>query len=715
MDKTIRFSFVVHNHQPAGNFDRVFVDAFEHCYRPFVEVLSRHPHVKFTQHWTGTLLEWLNDHRPDFIRTLRTLVRRGQLELLTGSYYEAILPVIPPEDRVGQIRKLSAMIEDLFGVRPRGMWLAERVWEPHLVGSLASAGVQFVLLDDTHFRMAGIGDAGMAAYYRTEDCGTSVDVFPIDKTLRYLLPFRVIEEAKHHLQRMADEKGTRLLVHADDGEKFGVWPKTYASVYEEHWLEDFCEMLGQEQSWIKTVHLSEAVDASPPAGRVYLPTASYQEMMKWALPTDHAFQLDQFEKRLDALHAEDDRANFVRGSFWRNFLVKYPEANHMHKKMLRIAARFPDAGNEKRTELAAARDHLWAGQCNDAYWHGVFGGLYLPNLRFPVYRNLLKAEAILDSIGKSSGLRVETVDFDCDGMDEVIIEGRRLNLYLKPGTGGHLLELDDKLLSVNLLDILSRREEIYHRRLLAGTTGTDDAIPEAKEEGLEKHLYFDWYRHASLIDHFFADDTTVQSFGTARYLEMGDFVDRPYEHRVRHEAGSVVLSMERDGSVWLGEDRNHRIRVAKELTYRDGEDGFEVAYRIVNMERQPVELWFGIEFNVGLMAGDAPDRYFQIDGTRPDDSRLRSTGETPGTSRVKLVDEWLGLETEIAVNKPATVWRCPVETISLSEAGLERVYQSSIVVPHWRFRLEKAFAVTVRQSITSLNSSDRRTRKGPSA
>ena len=37
-------------------------------------------------------------------------------------------------------------------------------------------------------------------------------------------------------------------------------------------------------------------------------------------------------------------------------------------------------------------DHLYRSQCNDAYWHGVFGGLYLNHLREAAYSNLLRAE-----------------------------------------------------------------------------------------------------------------------------------------------------------------------------------------------------------------------------------------------------------------------------------------------------------------------------------
>ena len=69
----VHFVFAVHNHQPAGNFDSVFEEAFRHSYEPFLEVLERHPAVKCTQLWTGTLLEWLLRVHPDFVERMGIL------------------------------------------------------------------------------------------------------------------------------------------------------------------------------------------------------------------------------------------------------------------------------------------------------------------------------------------------------------------------------------------------------------------------------------------------------------------------------------------------------------------------------------------------------------------------------------------------------------------------------------------------------------------
>lgn len=702
--KTINTVFAVHNHQPIGNFEKIFEEAYQHSYKPFLDVMENHPGIKITQHWTGTLLEWLMEKHPELIEKMREMVKRGQLELLTGSYYEAILAIIPEHDRIGQIKKLSDYIHKHFDYEPRGMWLAERVWEQTLVASLEKAGVEFVVVDDTHFRHVGLHDEELLGYYITEEQGHTIKVLPIDKTLRYTVPFRPLEETLHYFQNVASGSRMRVVINADDGEKFGVWPKTFDHVYTNGWLNSFCMMV-EENPWIKMIHLDEVVDNFPSLGRIYLPTASYAEMLKWALNPTAFIQLENFEKELRQKNIDEENLMFVRGGYWRNFLAKYPESNHMHKKMLRVAGR-AKVVSEKKKVPQDVWDNIWAGQCNDPYWHGVFGGLYLPNLRFPVYRNLLEAEKKLDEIEKLSPIRVEESDFDCDGSREILVESDEMNLYFKPGVGGSLIELDYKPIAYNLLDILSRREEGYHRRLMTKGGKLEESSNVhngvlVKELGLEKHLHFDWYRHASLVDHFFSPHTTLEMYSQSKYLELGDFVNQPYKHKVDLEKDGVKITLQRDGALWF-DNLPHRISVQKIVKYNTGKTEFAVDYTITNREPKTVDIWFGVEFSVGLMAGDAHDRYYMVEKRSLDDKRLRSTGVEKNVKHFSLVDEWLGIETAFTLKQAATLWRHPIETVSLSEAGFERIYQCSIVTPTWRTKLDKEVRYQIVQKVRKL-------------
>src|SRR5207302_4308191 len=117
-----------------------------------------------------------------------------------------------------------------------------------------------------------------------------------------------------------------------------------------------------------------------PLDRADLPTAAYTEMIEWVFPTRvrqhyHAV-LQEFASRPEVLA-------FLRGGSWRGFFRKYPESNLLQKKMLRVSATIAatpaptcDQCEKQAEELAQARDLLLRAQCNDAYWHGIFGGIY---------------------------------------------------------------------------------------------------------------------------------------------------------------------------------------------------------------------------------------------------------------------------------------------------------------------------------------------------
>ena len=68
--KKIQFIFGVHLHQPVGNFDWVFEDAFQKSYLPFLNVLNRYPNISLVIHVSGPLLEWLEKNHPEYLDEL---------------------------------------------------------------------------------------------------------------------------------------------------------------------------------------------------------------------------------------------------------------------------------------------------------------------------------------------------------------------------------------------------------------------------------------------------------------------------------------------------------------------------------------------------------------------------------------------------------------------------------------------------------------------
>ncbi len=684
--KSVIFSFATHNHQPVGNFEHVFEESYARSYRPFFELAAKYPRVRFATHFTGILLEWLEEKHPDHVARLGRMVQSGQLEMISGGYFEPILSVIPPVDQQAQIAMLSQKVRELFFSEPRGMWLAERVWEQSLASVLHRAGIQYVLLDDSHFLAAGLREEDLNGYYFTEDAGETIAIFPISKELRYAIPFAPVDETIRVLRDAASERGTNIVTFADDGEKFGVWPQTYEHVYEDGWLDEFFRKLSEQSNWITFLPPGEVLDRVAPRGRIYLPTGSYAEMMQWSLPTAQAnLAFEHFLQILD-----EDKPNwqeyraFARGGYWRNFFVKYPESNHLHKHSLRTSARI-EAFATTGLDLSEARRELLRSQCNDPYWHGVFGGIYLSNLRHANYTALITADAILDRAEGRSGIRMEATDMDCDGAPEIILESPVLSLFVKPSLGGMIAEIDFKPRAFNATNIVSRRTEAYHSKIAEATLDSDKSEAtsihnglKAKESGLEKLLVYDDYRRGCLIEHFLDPD---RSFDPQQGLEeIGNFVTSAFEWGWNEGEGCLQLSC--SGTV-LGKP----VRLVKQLVVSPDGGDLKVTYSITNESAEQLRFSFASEWAFHLLAPDAPDRYYESDGKKLSWPAMNSNGRLPKASNIRLVDEYLKLAIAIDTVGSDEIVRYPIETVSMSEGGFERMFQGSIVMPIWKVEL----------------------------
>lgn len=636
MDK-VKFLFAVHNHQPLGNFTHVFEQAFSQAYWPFLQLASQYPGFKFALHFTGFLWEFMLDKHPEGLELVRQLVKSGQVELLGGGFYEPVLTQIPEKDRQAQIRLMNDFLQEQFGVRPAGLWLAERVWEPQLASFLHRAGFSYTLLDEEHFHYAGLEN--IYGYYLTEDEGLSLGIFPIDKKLRYLIPFRSLEEIDSYFRKI-DNQGGKVAIIGDDGEKFGLWPGTNKWVYEQGWLKTFLEYL--ESNQVEMLSFSAFMNQTPALGRGYLPPASYEEMMEWVLPPARQAEFIRLKTSLP----EDSRL-FLRGGQFRDFDLKYPESHQLRCRALQVAAEI-----DKNQAEEASQD-LYRAQCNDAYWHGVFGGLYLPHLRRAVSSQLISAELKLPF---ESGW--EKSDFDLDGQDEYELRTPVFFVWVKPAAGGSVIEIDDRFEGVNLTDVLTRRQEFYHLYSTSGgQAGEAKSIHEVNRvlpAEAQRWLIFDSYQRHSFLDRIFPVDINREEYEKTYHQEAENFIGRQYQARLEEDS----LILEREDEVNL-KGSQARIKIKKII--RPGRNSVLFAWEIENRGEADLSFSFSSEWNLALFE----DQY-QI---KP--NRL----EVPG---------W---QLNLAAVASAEIWDFPVKTVSQSEKEFEIITQGISFHFLWRLKL----------------------------
>ena len=686
MSQTIRFILALHNHQPIGNFTGVMEQAYQESYRPFLDVFERYPTLKVALHTSGSLMEWLASAHPEYLDRLGELVAAGKIEILGGAYYEPILAMIPRRDRIGQIRAYTAWLEHRLDAKVRGMWIPERVWEQAFASDLAAAGIQYTVLDDYHFKNAGLIPSQLDGYYATEDDGQLLAVFPGSERLRYTIPFADPQQTIDHLAMIAGRRPGAVVVFGDDGEKFGTWPETHKHVYTNGWLTRFFDLLVANESWIKVTTLGEAIDSVPPVGKVFLPDSSYREMTEWSLPVEQLVEYERLKHDLEHDSRWPSLSQFVKGGFWRNFKIKYPEADEMYTRMLMVSQKLDAAlgAGYDRELVEAARSELYRGQCNCSYWHGAFGGIYLPHLRNAVYQHLISADNLLDRAADRIEPWVEATpgDFNLDARQEVFLANDKLATLISPFQGGQLYELDVRSICHNLLATLARRPEAYHRKVLAGPGGGNGNVASIhervvfKQPGLDQRVQYDSHPRKSLLDHFFDNEATLNAVVAGHAEERGDFAQGTYEARVRRNPQRIQVQLSRQGRV-----QNQPIKITKGLTLTAGSSALEIAYLLEGLP-PGATFHFGVEFNFAGLPGNCDDRYFH-DGNGRRLGHLGRQLDLTDVGAIALVDEWLGIELVLRSSCPGSLWAFPIETVSQSEGGFELVHQSVAVMPHW--------------------------------
>jgi 4-alpha-glucanotransferase len=675
--RTMNLALVIHNHQPIDNDTEIIERVYRTSYLPFLRKLSEFPTVKANIHYTGYLLEWIEKEHPDFIALLRRMVERGQVEMLGGGYYEPILVCIPDSDAKGQVELLGRKVQSIFGTGVRGLWTAERAWEPQAPEMLRGSGIDYTALDDTIFMSSGITEDRCFHPYLVESRGSTVVVFPMLKKLRYMIPWKSQRSTISFLRGHAASEGADIAVFGDDGEKFGTWPTTYEKVYTKGWLEGFFNLIVQNEEWLRTVTLSGYLDEHPAHERVYLPSASYDEMMEWSLPGARGATGD-----------DETRKRMI--GFWRLFLSKYPEGGRLYAKMISVSdmVRQVVDGNARAESLR----EVWKGQCNDAYWHGVFGGLYSTTLRRITYHHLVLAQRMVESESKRGRRGAEGADGGKDdywletgeetlnGYREHAIDTRSLGLRLCPDVGGALAEFDFKDAAINLFDTLPRREESYHaeiRKASAGghSSGKAKSIHDpasSKEAGLHELLAYDRYPKFSFLDYIVEKDTVPGQFLDQTFEEIADFAGRPYEIGIDRTAEGASVGLSRTSRPRSG--TGDLIRIRKRLDIPMHGSSILFAYRVdpgSGGKKTNGDIGrLAVEINLGSL-GDAS---FIKSHTRP--------GMVSSTTKQEIEYPELGLKAAFEFSRPMDVWLVPVRTVSRSESGYESNLQGISVIPN---------------------------------
>lgn len=662
------FILGLHCHQPVGNFGFVFEENFKMAYEPFIEMMKKFDRIKVALHYSGPLLEWAEENNPEFLNNLASFSSQERIEIISGGFYEPILPAIPRWDALGQIKYMNGWIFERFGVKPKGLWLAERAWEPHLPSLLYDAGMNFTFLDDFHFFGAGVAEDRLGGYHVSEDQNKKINVFPISKDLRYAIPFHQVEEAVRLVKSAPKNlNGDSLAVLFDDGEKFGTWPGTFQHVYTGSWLENFFRAISEDPE-IEMILPSQAVAKLSPAGLTYFPACSYFELTQWCLPTEARIDIETFSENVKKNGNNEKYEGFLRGGFWRNYLSKYPESNQLNKRVALIS----ESSLDDDCRPDEKRKCIWRAQCNCGYWHGIFGGIYLPHLRESLYKNLLSAEKIHFAETKegSDWSKLSAVDINSDGRDELLYHDSKITAVIDPFKGGMITELSDRDVMFNFANCLTRKEEAYHRHM--------KTLPEDNDSGVatihDKYLYRD--RDAAQFLYF---DTDSQGI-FFDLVSLGKENEDPFRDGVIFDSRKSFrdCSTKKEGDNWIFDfekDMTEKFSIKNTKILTANSKRIMSFYSLENLS--DACLYFRCYICLLVPEAFSEKRRFSF-GNGEKSAFPGDRTEFNGNA-LKFTDEVVGSVLTMSSSVSADWLLTPAYSVNLSESGFEKNMQSVII------------------------------------
>ena len=719
-EQQIHFPIIFHFHQPVDQKVLIYEDVYQKSYLPLIDNIFHFKEIKFTLHFSGNLLEWFLENKPDFIDKIKVMAKRGQIEIIGGGYYEPIFAIIPYRDRIAQMKKLSDLIKKEFGLDVKGAWLSERVWEPNYPSFLSDAGLKYVIVDDNHFRSTGITEKETFYSYITEDEGKTLRIFPINEKLRYLTPWKPTYMLIEYLKYAADEKGDRCVIFMSDAEKMGVWATTHQICYIQGHEEGdngkpfipafFDQIINN--NWIKSITLSEYMEKFSAKSLIYLPTASYDKMEKWALPTRERKAFTKIREKVRWDPEKQDEYLFLRGGFWRYYLVKYPESNNMHKKMLHVRDKLilveskldkvvgQESRNKANNLIKDAWTEIYKSQCNDCYWHGLFGGVYLQFLRFSVYTHLINSELIIDYLNakflslENKFISIIPLDFNKDSRMDIIIESDLLNIYINPSDGGTIFEIDYKPKSYNLLNTLTRWPEAYH----------DD------EDFDKDKIIFDRFKKNMLRVRFYHNEETFRAIEADYYREYGSFVDGEFSVIKNEKNGnSAVIELEQKGNV-IDPSSNESCpcSIVKIINVEENQININLKIKFEKIpEKEDMVQNIIANLNLGIdlpffFNGD-PDKFQwesnQLVFLHESKNDLIKPFQYTG-NHFKAQDSSYNLNLEYSLQSETKadtelieILRFPIVAYALTDEGYKTIYQGINVIP--QFKLKKELEIEI--------------------
>jgi hypothetical protein len=416
----------MYNNLPYNASNALYEQEYQGAWRPFLSGLYKFLSIKSIIHFSGAIFSWLEENHPEYMYLLTEMVRRGQIELLGGGFYNPIAPLISTQDMTGQIEALSAFIRKTFGKRPSGAWLYEYAWTPSLPAVLQNSKIQYAFLPAQYYiecHSKNISCLPLAS----EDHRKIISLFPVFESRARDGIFEPYEMTLLNLQQIYPQCNTYVIM-ADGNEVAHSWEKSGLEspdvLFERTfaWFQKNC----LEYDTVTAAQLNKTVK---PTKTVYFSQCYSERYRSYCQNT-----LVQMSV------ADPDCIQISKQS-----VLNHPLVFALYQK-LNFVSTMTGLFRGDKSRKKASLDDIWRAQSGDLYWTGPSGGILLPESRLAAYASLVEAEKTIRQSRFHHYLSFDDLNFD--GIREALFQSSLYTCYLRSDTAS-VSEFDSLKTGIN--------------------------------------------------------------------------------------------------------------------------------------------------------------------------------------------------------------------------------------------------------------------------
>ncbi len=165
---------------PAPAFKR----ALSLVYQPVLRYLYNSEGIKFNLYQSSGVMKYFENNNPEINMLISALCKRGDMEILSGSYSQAIISLSMPKDRGVQIEKMTTFIRKTYGTKARSAFFYGQIWSPQFISTLNNCALSSVAISNYK---ATSRSTSFSSCSTMNELGKRIRIIPIADSLSSLI------------------------------------------------------------------------------------------------------------------------------------------------------------------------------------------------------------------------------------------------------------------------------------------------------------------------------------------------------------------------------------------------------------------------------------------------------------------------------------------------------------------------------------------------